>query len=96
MAGPTAADLSAKVDELQTALNEEQAQIEALNQEKQTIIDNLTARVAELEAIQADGGTPEERQAILDKMNALLEDTKATIPDNTSGGGGEGETGGGQ
>lgn len=82
---PTLSELSAKVDELQSALDSEQEQIKAA-------IDALTAANADLEAQVAAGGTEAERQAVVDKINAVIEDLKGTIADGTTGGG---ETGGG-
>ena len=67
-------ELDAKVDQLQTALDSEQEQIK-------TAIDGLTAEVANLNAIIADGGTPEQRQAIADKIDSIVTDLKGTIPD---------------
>ncbi len=69
----TLAELSAKVDELQTALDEEQAQI------AQAIAD-LQQAVTDLQGQITDGGTAEERQAVLDKLNATIADLKETIP----------------
>lgn len=64
-------DLSAKVDQLQAALDNEQEQIKAA-------IDALTATVAEL---QVSGGTEIERQALSDKLDSVIADLQATIPD---------------
>jgi Tfp pilus assembly protein FimV len=69
---PTLAELSAKVDELQTSLDEEQQQV--------------ANKIAELEAIAAElrttGGTDADRQAVADKIDAVAADLKATIPDD--------------
>lgn len=69
----TIKEISAKVDELQTALDAEQEQIKAA-------IDKLTAVITELET---GGGTAEERQAVLDKLTAIKTDLESTIPDET-------------
>lgn len=89
MAGPSNADIKAKVEELQGKLDIEQQQVadllaakDADNAAKQAVIDNLTARVAELEALVAEGGTPEERQAIVDGINSAIADLQATVPPN--------------
>lgn len=70
----TLAELSAKVDTLQTALDEEQQQIK-------DAIDSLNQIVTDLKAQVADGGTAEERQAVADKIDAVITDLKGTIPD---------------
>lgn len=84
---PTLPELSAKVDELQTALDAEQQQVadllaakDADIAAKQAVIDQLTQANADLQILVADGGTTEERQAVLDKLNAALTDLKATVP----------------
>lgn len=69
---PTLAELNAKVDTLQTALDDEQQQV--------------ANKIAELEAIAAElrasGGTDADRQAVTDKIDAVAADLKATIPDD--------------
>lgn len=68
----TLAELSAKVDSLQTALDEEQQQV--------------ANKIAELEAVAAElrasGGTTADRQAVADKIDAIAADLKSTIPDD--------------
>lgn len=95
MAGPTHKQLSDKVDELQTALDLEQQQVkdafdarDAAIAEKQTLLDAANAHIttldgiiADLQAQVADGGSPEERQATLDKVLALKADVESTITD---------------
>ena len=80
MPGPTTAELSAKVDELQSALDAEQQQVADLLAEKNSTIETLNATITDLQAQVADGGTPEERQAILDKLTTLKSDLEATVP----------------
>lgn len=70
---PTLQELSDKVDELQTALDNEQIAIQAA-------IDTLTAANVDLTAQVAAGGTEAERQAIVDKINSVIADLQATIP----------------
>lgn len=65
-------ELAAKVDELQTALDEEQVAIQAA-------IDALTTANADLQAQVTAGGTAEERQAIVDKINSVIADLQGTI-----------------
>lgn len=67
-------ELNAKVDTLQTALDEEQQQI------AQAIAD-LQQTVTNLEALIVSGGTEAERQALSDKLDAIVTDLKGTIPD---------------
>lgn len=70
----TLKELNEKVDQLQTALDAEQQQIADALAKLQATVDELTTQLA-------DGGTTEERQAVLDKLNAVITDLKATIPD---------------
>lgn len=77
--GPTAAELNAKVDELQTSLDTEQQQVKDLLDAKNATIETLNTTIAELQALVAEGGTAEERQAILDKLNSLKDDLEATV-----------------
>lgn len=69
---PTLAELNAKVDELQTALDEEQTAIQAA-------IDALTTTNTDLQAQVAAGGTEAERQAIVDKIASVISDLQGTI-----------------
>lgn len=78
---PTLAELSAKVDELQTALDEEQQQVADDRATKEATIATLTQTVADLQAI-IDSGNPADEaqiQAILDKVDAAITDLKATV-----------------
>lgn len=70
----TIADLTAKVDALETALNAEQEQIKEA-------IEGLQATIDELRANEAANGTPEERQALADKLDAIKTDLEGTIAD---------------
>jgi hypothetical protein len=47
-------------------------------------IDALNQTVADLQALVADGGTAEERQALADKLDAITTDLEGTIPDATA------------
>jgi hypothetical protein len=71
----TLQELSA--NELQVALDAEQAEIAAA-------IEALNATVADLQVLVAEGGSPQERQAVVDKINAVIADLQATIPDEPS------------
>lgn len=68
----TIAELTAQVDDLQVALDNEQAQIAEA-------IAGLNASIEELTALVAEGGTAEERQALADKLTAIKEDLEGTI-----------------
>lgn len=68
----TIAELSAKADELQAALDTEQQQIADAIAALQTVITDLQGQLAA-------GGTEAERQAVLDKMNAIITDLQGTI-----------------
>lgn len=70
-------DLNAKVDQLQAVLDAEQEQVAAA-------LAKLEQAIANLEAIIEDGGTPEERQALSDKLDAVMVDLQSTIPDDAS------------
>lgn len=70
----TIAELTAKVNELETALNAEQEQISTAIAALQTTIDELNANTS-------GGGTAEERQALADKLDAIVTDLKSTIPE---------------
>lgn len=72
----TLAELNAKVDELQTALDAEQEEIK-------TAIGTLEATNAELRTQIVDGGTAEERKALSDKIDTVITDLKATVGDTT-------------
>ena len=70
----TLKELSEKVDALQAALDAEQEQIK-------NAIDTLQATVDTLNQNIADGGTAEERQAVADKIDAVIVDLQGTIAD---------------
>lgn len=76
---PTLEEINVKVDELQTALDAEQQQVIDLLAQKNATIETLKATIAEMEANVVDGGTAEERQAVLDKLVALTADLEATV-----------------
>ena len=70
----TIQELSALVDSLQSALDNEQAQISKA-------IDDLKAVIVELEGKLASAATPEEIQAVADKVSSVISDLEGTIPD---------------
>jgi septal ring factor EnvC (AmiA/AmiB activator) len=65
-------ELTAKVDALQTALDAEQQQIA-------DAIAALNQSITDLQALVADGGTAEERQALADKLDAIKTDLEGTV-----------------
>lgn len=77
--GPTLEEISAKADELQIALDAEQQQVADLLALKEAAITSLTETVTNLEALVAEGGTAEQRQAVLDKLNGTLTDLQGTV-----------------
>ena len=64
--------LTEKVDALQVALDAEQEQIAAA-------IAALNQTIVDLQALVADGGTPEQRQALADKLDAIKTDLEGTV-----------------
>lgn len=72
----TLAEISAKADALQTALDAEQQQIA-------DAITGLNQTITDLQALIVDGGTAAERQAVLDKLTAITSDLEDTVPDAT-------------
>ena len=79
------AELSAKVDGLQVALDAEQQQVADLLAANTAAIASLEQTIAELQAIIADGGTEAERQAVSDKLDAVIADLKSTVADEDEG-----------
>jgi len=69
---PTLAELNSKVDELQTALDAEQIEIANAIAALQAIVTDLQTQVAA-------GGTEADRQAVMDKLNAVITDLQATV-----------------
>lgn len=66
------AELTAKVDQLQISLDNEQQQIaEAIN--------GLQATIDSLNQMIIDGGTEAERQALSDKLDSIKTDLEGTI-----------------
>lgn len=70
----TLQELAAKVSELQGVVDAEQEQIA-------NAIAALEATIADLEDLVAQGGSADDRQAVVDSLNAIKEDLEATIPD---------------
>lgn len=72
----TIAELSAKVDSLQSAIDSEQEQI-------QTVIQGLKDANASLQAIIDAGGTvdPAELDALSAKIDTAISDLQSTVPD---------------
>ena len=76
---PTAAEIKALLDATQVSLDAEQARVAELLAEKDATIATLNQTIADLITQQADGGTPEERQAIIDGLTALKADLEGTV-----------------
>lgn len=92
---PTIEELSAKADELQTALDTEQQQVKDLLDQKDTAITGLNEVITDLRAQLADGGTTEQRQALLDKLNGIKTDLESTVVADDTDEDEETDTGGG-
>lgn len=77
------ADLNAKVAELQTSVDNEQAQIQGLLDTNAQVVTDLNAKVAELQAIIDAGGTttPEDLQAISDGIQTAMDQLATTKAD---------------
>ena len=73
---PTIQELSAKVDELQAALDAEQVDIQAAIDALKTAAADLQTQ---LDAAVAAGGTDADRQAVVDKINSVITDLQSTI-----------------
>lgn len=72
----TIQELNDKLDSLQSDLDAEQAQIKAA-------LDSQAALIADLQAQIAAGSaaTPEQLQAVVDRITAISDDLKGTIAD---------------
>jgi len=75
---PTLKEIQALADSLQVSLDAEQQQVKDLLDQNTATIATLNETIAALQASQADGGTPEERQAVIDKLTATKTDLEAT------------------
>jgi hypothetical protein len=67
-------ELSAEVTNLQTALDAEQEQV-------RLAIEALDEQIAVLRGMLADGGTAEERQALMEQIQSIRGDLENTIAD---------------
>ena len=70
----TIAQLTEKVDALQTSLDAEQSEIQAAIDALNTTVQELRDQVAN-----NSGGTVEERQALADKLDSIKTDLEGTI-----------------
>lgn len=92
---PTLQEISDKADALQVALDFEQQQVadaiaarDAAVAERDVVIEGLNnavtglnEQIEVLSALVAEGGTSDERQAVVDKLEAVRSDLESTIPD---------------
>lgn len=76
---PTLKEIQTQVDDLTVALDAEQQQVADLLAQKDATIASLNGIITDLQAQVAEGGTNEERQAILDKVIALKADLESTV-----------------
>ncbi len=77
--GNTLPEIQALADQLQVSLDAEQAQVADLLAQKDATITTLNETIATLTSQVAEGGTAEERQAVVDKLNALKTDLESTV-----------------
>lgn len=76
---PTLEEIQEKVNELQAVLDAEQQQVKDLLEQKNGTIETLNANIIALQETVAEGGTPEQRQAILDSLSTLKTDLEETV-----------------
>lgn len=70
----------ANIQELRAQVAQLQADLDAEQQQVADAIAALQQAIINLQVMVADGGTPEERQALADALTAISEDLKGTIP----------------
>lgn len=75
----TLAQIKEKLEETQVSLDAEQARVAELLAQRDATIATLNQTIADLTAAQGDGGTPEERQAVIDALTALKTDLEGTV-----------------
>lgn len=69
----------ANITELQTLVEELQASLDAEQTQVVEAITALETTIANLQALVAEGGTQEQRQAIFDALTAIKTDLESTI-----------------
>lgn len=74
-------DLTEKIAELQSAVDQEQEQIKVLVDGQASTVTDLEATIARLQELVDAGLTDEEVKAILAELNVIKEDVASTIPD---------------
>lgn len=72
--------IMANIQELTAQVAQLQADLDAEQQQVADAIAALQQAIVDLQVMVADGGTPEERQALADALTAISEDLKGTIP----------------
>lgn len=75
----TIQELNDKVDQLQVALDAEQAEIAAILTKNSEVIAQLEAVVVTLQDTIANSATPEQLQAVSDKIDAAIADLQGTV-----------------
>ena len=73
--------IMANIQELKAQVAQLQADLDTEQQQVADALAALNQAIAELQAMVADGGTPQERQELADALTAISEDLKGTIPD---------------
>jgi len=72
-------DLNAKVTELQTTVDAEQVQIDALLTANAATVVGLTEQITALNAALAAGATAEQLTAVITALDAIKADVEATV-----------------
>lgn len=76
-------DLKAKVAELQTSVDAEQAQIQTLLDQSNNTITELQAQVATLQGELANGATAAQIAEVVTGIQSTIDDIKSTVADVT-------------
>lgn len=74
-------DLTEKIAELQSAVDQEQEQIKVLVDGQASTVTDLEATIVRLQELVDAGLTDDEVKAILAELNVIKEDVASTIPD---------------
>lgn len=72
--------IMASLDEIQAEALKVQETLDNVQATVASSFEALNATIADLQAQLADGGTPEQRQAVLDSLVAITADLGTTIP----------------
>ena len=73
----------ASIQEISERLDVAQAKLDIEQEQVRQALGVLQSTVDELRANQVDGGTAEQRQGIIDKLDNLIADLESTVPPPT-------------